>query len=38
MAVTRPDTAAEPTSHSVIFDISMHPVRKDQRHQGRFTH
>ena len=26
------------TSHSTIFDITMRPVREDQRHQRRFTH
>ena len=25
------------TSHSTIFDISMRPVREDQRHRQRFA-
>ena len=25
------------TSHSTIFDITMRPVREDQRHRLRFT-
>ena len=25
------------TSHSTIFDIPLHPLREDQKHQHRFT-